>query len=184
MMATALVPIANGSEEMEAVIVIDLLRRAGIDVTVAGDATVVTCSRGVKIIPDTTIEELTDDDTYDAVVLPGGSQGVDALAASHTLELLVRRHHAAKKYIAAICAAPTLLHEWGLLAPATVVTSHPGVESVLQGHTYVTDRVVTAGRIITSRGAGTATEFSLEIIRRLVGDAAAARVATDIVLYE
>ena len=184
MMASALIAIANGTEEMEAVIVIDLLRRANIAVTVAGESTLVTCSRGVKMIPDVTIEELSDDDTYDAVILPGGGQGVDALGANHALEHLVRRHHKAGKYIAAVCAAPTLLHDWKLLPAAAVVTAYPGTESVLAPYTYVTDRVAVDGRFITSRGPGTTIEFSLEIIRRLVGETTAARVAGDIVMYE
>jgi DJ-1 family protein len=180
-----LVPIANGTEEMEAVIVIDMLRRAGVDVTVAGDANIVTCSRGVRIIPDTTIEELGDDDVFDAVVLPGGGQGVEHFIGNPSLEHVVRRHRDAKKTLAAICAAPVVLHEWGMLPANKVVTSHPSVEDVLSGtYTYVLERVAIDGRIITSRGAGTAFEFSLALIRKLVDDATAARVASDIVLYE
>ena len=72
---TCLIPIANGSEEMEAVILIDMLRRAGVDVTVAGDGDMVTCSRGVRIVPDIALDDLADDDEFDLIVLPGGDQG-------------------------------------------------------------------------------------------------------------
>lgn len=179
-----LVPIANGTEEMEAVIIIDMLRRASIDVVVAGDANIVTCSRGVRIIPDITIEDIRDDDTFDALVLPGGAQGVEAFVSNPSLEQIVRKHREGKRLVGAICAAPVVLHEWGLLARSQVVTSHPSVQKEMSGYSYVLDRVATDGRVITSRGAGTAFEFALALIKRLVDDATAARVASDIVLYE
>lgn len=183
-MAKALIAVANGTEDMEAVIVIDLLRRAGIDVTVAGESTMVTCAHGLKIVPDTTIDDVSDDDVFDVVILPGGGQGVDALGNNHALEQVVRRHYKAQKYIAAICAAPTLLHEWKLLPANAVVTSYPGYESVFQSYTYANIRVAVDHNLITSRGPGTTIEFALEIIRRLAGEAVASRIASDIVLYE
>ena len=181
---TALVPIANGTEEMEAVIIIDMLRRAGIDVVVAGDGDMVTCSRGVRIIPDISIDDISDDDVYDAVVLPGGSQGAANFAANHALAHIVARHRTGNKLIAAICAAPIVLHEYGLLRSSTVITSHPAYTDVLQAYAYTTDRVAQDDGIITSRGAGTAFEFALALIKKLADDATARRIATDIVLYE
>jgi DJ-1 family protein len=179
-----LVPIANGSEEMETVIIVDMLRRAGVAVTLAGDADIVTCSRGVRIIPDVILEDLDDDTTFAAIVLPGGSQGVANLADNVQLEGMVRRHKAAGRLTAAICAAPTLLHDWQLLQPSTVVTGHPSVQQVFDSYTFSFDRVVEDGQVITSRGAGTAFEFSLALIRRLVDSTIARRIAGDIVLYE
>lgn len=181
---TVLVPIANGTEEMEAVIVIDMLRRAGIDVDVAGAGDVVTCSRGVRIVPDIALHEIAEDDMFAAIVLPGGSEGVEELIRNPYLENILRRHKERKGLIAAICAAPTILHEFRMLAPGTVLTSHPSVADQLKQYAYTTDRVAEDGLLITSRGAGTAVEFALALIRRLANGTTASRVASDIVLYE
>jgi DJ-1 family protein len=181
---TVLVPIANGSEEMEAVIVIDMLRRAGVDVTVAGDGDMVTCSRGIRIIPDIAIDDISDDDEYDAIVLPGGGHGVENLISNVSFASILARHAAKRGIIGAICAAPRMLHEMGLLKAGAKITSHPSTEQDLKVYDYRTDRVVTDGRVITSRGAGTAFEFALALIRVLEDDATAMRIASDIVLYE
>lgn len=179
-----LVPIANGTEEMEAVIIIDMLRRAGLDVVVAGDGDMVTCSRGVRIVPDISIDDINDDDVFDAIILPGGSQGAANFASNNALEHIVIRHRKRKAIIGAICAAPVVLHEYGLLRSSTVITSHPSYADVLARYAYVADRVAEDGSIVTSRGAGTAFEFTLWLIRKLADEATARRVATDIVLYE
>jgi len=181
---TVLVPIANGSEEMEAVIIVDMLRRAGVSVLFAGDADIVTCSRGVRIIPDVIFQDLSDDKIFDAIVIPGGQQGVENLVVNHQLRTIIERHKSAGKLIAAICAAPSILHEWGMLVTSDVVTSHPSVERMMSSYAYSFDRVVEHGRLITSRGAGTAFEFALALVRRLAGQEVARRIAGDIVLYE
>ena len=184
-MPHVLVPISNGTEEMEAVIIIDMLRRAGITVTVAGDGDVIICSRGVKLVPDAILETLTDDDQFDAIVLPGGMQGVESLSANESVVHILERHIASKRLVAAICAAPLLLHDHALIPKGATITSHSAIAGTLQDrYTYTLDRVVEDGTLITSRGAGTAFEFSLALIRRLSSDAVATRVATDIVLYE
>ena len=110
-----LVPIANGTEEMEATIIIDMLRRAGVDVLVAGDGDMVTCSRGIRIIPDTNIDDISDDDEFDAIVLPGGGQGVENMINNQSLAAIVARHAAKRGLIGAICAAPRVLHEYGVI---------------------------------------------------------------------
>ncbi len=183
-MKNVLVPLSNGTEEMEAVIVVDMLRRAGCSVTVAGDGNVVVCSRGVRIVPDVLIDDIGDDETYDAIVLPGGAQGVSHFIANHHLQQILERHRSAKRLIGAICAAPVVLHEFGLLDQGAVLTSHPSVADVLAPYTYTLDRVAVDGRLVTSRGAGTAFEFALTLIRQLAGETIATRVATDIVMYE
>ncbi|MEN9281281.1 MAG: hypothetical protein RL594_216 [Bacteroidota bacterium] len=183
-MPKVLVPISNGTEEMEAVIIIDMLRRAGCDVVVAGDGDVVVCAWGVRLLPDIMIDDIADDDVYDAIVLPGGSQGVNNFARSAALEQVLRRHAASKGLIGAICAAPTVLHEFKLLHDGAVVTSHPGVADVFAPYTYTLDRVAVDGMVVTSRGAGTACEFALALIRRLADEKTARRVASDIVMYE
>jgi len=169
---------------MEAVIIIDMLRRAGLDVVVAGDGDMVTCSRGVRIIPDISIDDISDDDHFDAVVLPGGSGGVSNFAGNHVLAHIVARLRNNKAVIGAICAAPTVLHEYGLLKAGQVITSHPSVQDSLSMYSYSVERVIDDHNIITSRGAGTAFEFSLALIRKLADEATARKVATDIVLYE
>jgi len=179
-----LVPIANGTEDMEAVIIIDVLRRAGVNVVVAGDGDVVTCARGVRIIPDVALDDLGDDDTFTAIVLPGGSQGVENLITNRGLEHILRKHQGRKGLLGAICAAPRILHEFGLLPKRAVITSHPSVAHDLASYAYSLDRVVEDGNIVTSRGAGTALEFALTLVRRLVDQTTSMRIAGDIVMYE
>ena len=183
-MKKILVPISNGTEEMEAVIIIDMLRRAGCDVTVAGDGDVVVCAWGTRILPDMMIDDIADDDVYDAIVLPGGTQGVNHFIANEQLEQIIKRHHATKSLIGAICAAPLVLHDFGLLPDNAVVTSHPGVAETFAPYTYTLERVAADGNIVTSRGAGTAFEFALALIRRLVDEKTSLRLASDIVMYE
>lgn len=183
-MKTVLVPIANGTEEMEAVIIIDMMRRAGLDVTVAGDGNVVVCAHGVRIVPDMSIDDVLEDDHYHAIVLPGGSQGVTNFMSNHALQQILTRHRATNGLVGAICAAPTVLHEFGLLPSRAVVTSHPGSAEVLAPYSYSLDRVAIDGSIVTSRGAGTAFEFSLALIRILTDNSIATHIATDIVMYE
>ena len=181
---TILCPIANGTEEMEAVTIIDMLRRAGLEVVVAGDGDMVTCSRGVRIIPDISIDDIGDEDEYDGIVVAGGGQGVENLSNNTTLSAVMVRHRKNKVPIGAICAAPVLLHDFGLIQPGDTITSHPSVADDLRPYAYSLDRVVHHDGIITSRGAGTAIEFALTIIQMFTDEATAMKVATDIVLYE
>jgi protein DJ-1 len=109
---------------------------------------------------------------------------VDAFIENSTLARIVQDHKERKAVIGAICAAPVALHEWGLLDTSTVLTSHPSTQPQLSKYAYTLDRVAEDGQLITSRGAGTAFEFSLALIRRLTNDAIALRIAGDIVLYE
>jgi len=183
-MKKILVPISNGTEEMEAVVIIDMLRRAGCEVTVAGDGDVVVCAWGTRILPDMMIDDIADDDVYDAIVLPGGTQGVNHFIANQHLEHIVKRHHKEGVLVGAICAAPLVLNDFNLLPQNAVVTSHPGVAETFAPYAYTLDRVATDGKIITSRGAGTAFEFALTLIRRLVDEKTSLRIASDIVMYE
>lgn len=178
---SVLVPIAHGTEELEAVAVVDLARRAGFRVRLAGQSDNVICSRGVRIAPDLLWSELDDSERYDAIVLPGGAEGVEQFLQSPELEHLLRRHAAEGALLGAICAAPVVLHTFGLLPRACAVTSHPSVEDQLRQYDYRTDRVVQSGKIITSRGAGTAVEFALAIVEALAGPKRAQEVAERIV---
>lgn len=168
--ARVLVPLAQGCEELEAVTIIDLLRRAGIEVTSAGlNAGSVTASRGVTLIPDTDLESALKSD-YDMIVLPGGLPGADHLDDDERIRSILRKMSDDNKYIAAICAAPKVLANAGVLAGKTA-TSYPGFLDGLglSDTTLSNEAVVRDGKVITSRGPGTAIDFALELIEVLSG---------------
>ncbi|MDM8546756.1 DJ-1 family glyoxalase III [Candidatus Venteria ishoeyi] len=163
-----LVPLAQGCEELEAVTIIDLLRRAGIKVTTAGlDDKAVKASRGVVLIPDTTLDAVMDT-AFDMVVLPGGLPGADFLNADPRIHQLLQAAIANHKTVAAICAAPKVLADAGLLQHKKA-TSYPGVlnKMGLSDTQYIDVPVVEDGQVITSRGPGTAMDFALTLIERL-----------------
>ncbi len=170
-MKRVLVPLAPGFEEIEAVTVIDVLRRAGVEVTVAGtQAGSIEASRGVKITPDKTLEEVRPDD-YDMVVLPGGAKGVENLQRHPKLQSLIGDFFAKDKHVAAICAAPSLLAAAGLIC-GKQATSHPSVkQTVAAASIYSEQRVVADGKLVTSQGPGTAMEFALKLVEILAGKA-------------
>lgn len=169
-MATVLIPIADGSEELEAVTLIDLLRRAGIEVVVASLAGgPITASRGTRLLPDCSLEQALQRE-YDLVALPGGLPGADHLAADLRLRTLLQRMHASGKPLAAICAAPRALFEAGVL-DGRRATAYPGILEAA-GHDRVTGEACSRdGNILTSRGPGTAMDFALELIAELAGQA-------------
>ncbi len=170
MTAKVLVPLAQGCEELEAVTVIDLLRRAGIEVMTAGlDGEPVRASRGTVLLPDTTLDAALDED-FDMVVLPGGLPGADYLDEDPRIQALLKRMAGAGRYTAAICAAPKVLARAGLLA-GRCATAYPGVlESMdLADVTVTGEAVVQDGTVITSRGPGTAMDFALTLIECLAG---------------
>lgn len=167
-MASVLVPLAQGCEELEAITVVDLLRRAGIDVVTAGlDDKPVRASRGVVLVPDTTLNEALKQ-KYDMVVLPGGQPGSDHLNADTRIHDLLKEMSETDRYTAAICAAPVVLAGAGLLE-GRKATGFPGVLDDFEGFEYSTSPVVQDGKIITSRGPGTAMDFALTLIENLVG---------------
>lgn len=172
-MARVLVPIAPGSEELEAITVVDLLRRAEITVIVAGlEPGPVTCSRGTVIVPDATLAEVIDED-FDMIVLPGGMPGAQRLWEHQQLRQRLQRQHAGGGYNAAVCAAPRVLAEAGLLTGRRA-TSFPGFLNDLGDLApaeIVEDPVVRDGPVITSRGPGTAMDFALELIELLTDKA-------------
>jgi len=166
---TVLVLLAEGCEELEAVTVIDLLRRANVEVIVAGlDDKPVTASRGTRIIPDCSLDKALAR-TYDMVVLPGGLPGADNLAADARVMALLKKMAQAGQFTCAICAAPVVLAKAGLLAGKRA-TSYPGcIEALNMPDVKSTgEAVVRDGTIITSRGPGTAMDFGLELIESLL----------------
>ncbi len=169
-MPKALIILAEGFEEIEAVTPIDLLRRANINVTVAGLSSLqVQGARGrIKIIADTTLDKISD--IFDIIILPGGMPGAENLSKSDKLKTILLNMHKTNKLIAAICAAPAVV-----LAPLGILnnkkaTCFPGMENLFSPTTiFKEEAVVIDGNIITSRGAGTAFEFSLALIEILAG---------------
>jgi len=169
-MKTALVLFADGSEELEAVSVINILRRAGVNVTVAGlHGGPLRGSRGTVLVPDATLDEALTRQ-YDMVVLPGGQPGSDNLKADARVLKLVRQMHDANKYVAAICAAPSVLATAGLL-DGKRATSFPGSLDAFPKVLRQPQAVVEDGKLITSRGPGTAMDLALTLAERLTSHA-------------
>ncbi len=169
-MASVLLPLAEGFEEIEAVTVIDLLRRAGIDVVVAGLADgPVRGSHGIAVTPDAGLDEALTRD-YDMVVLPGGMPGADHLEADERVRDILIRLADSGRFTAAICAAPKVLAAAGLL-DGRRATSFPGFldPERTPGLSVSEAPVVQDGRVITSRGPGTAMDFALALIQNLAG---------------
>ena len=172
-MASVLIPIAPGFEELEAVTIIDLLRRAQVEVVVAGleGRQPVTGSRGTTLFPDIGLDEVMGRD-FDMITLPGGLPGADHLDQDPRVHELVQRLAQQDRYITAICAAPKVLGHAGVLAGRRA-TSFPGQLENLQlsDIDIVADPVVIDGKVITSRGPGTAMDFALTLIEQLCGKA-------------
>jgi 4-methyl-5(b-hydroxyethyl)-thiazole monophosphate biosynthesis len=160
----ALVPIADGSEEMEAVIIIDTLRRAEFDVTVASlTPGEIEASRGVKLVGDAAWDEINPDD-FDILLLPGGFGGTVAFCEHAGVQQALRDFDAQKKWVGSICAAALALNEAGILEGKRF-TCYPGVEQKLPADIQpVNEPVVVDGHLITSQGPGTAFEFALKVI--------------------
>ena len=169
-MKRVLVPLAEGCEELEAVTIIDLLRRAEIEVIVAGlQDGPVRASRGVVLLPDVTLDEVLDE-SFDMIVLPGGLPGADHLDDDPRIHKLLQQMAEAGKYTAAICAAPKVLANAGILE-GRKATSYPGVIDAMElpATQILQDAVVQDGMVITSRGPGTAMAFALTLIEQLEG---------------
>jgi 4-methyl-5(b-hydroxyethyl)-thiazole monophosphate biosynthesis len=179
-MKRVLVPLAEGFEEIEAVAIIDILRRAGIEVVAAGvGGRRVTGSHGITVECDVRIEDCSAEGT-DAVALPGGMPGAANLGGSGAVRGLLDGVWKAGGMVAAICAAPTVLNSMGLLE-GKAATSHPEHAHQMTRCDYRQDRVVVDGTVVTSRGAGTAIEFAAELVRRLAGPDKAKDILTRIV---
>jgi len=165
-----LVPLAQGCEELEAVTITDLLTRAGMNVVTVGlDAQPVKASRGMVLLPDTTIDTVLDK-PFDLMVLPGGLPGADHLQQDDRVQQKLKSMALEKKTIAAICAAPKALASAGLLN-GKKATSYPGSldASQIKDIKYSEESVVIDSNIITSRGPGTAMDFALTLIEVLLG---------------
>ncbi len=176
-----LVPLAPGFEEIEAVTIVDVLRRASVAVDVAGTVPgPITGSHGITVTPDLSLAAV-DAADYDLVALPGGMPGTLNLRENPEVRRIVRELAASGRYTTAICAAPTVLHVAGV-ADGRAITSHPSVAAELAGVRYREEPVVRDGRVITSRGAGTAIEFALALVEALVDHATAERLRRQMVV--
>lgn len=168
-MAKVLIPLADGCEELEAVTLIDLLRRAGITVTTASLSAQrqLTASRQVGLMADCLLDEVINND-FDMIVLPGGQPGADNLNNDDRIHLLVTQFQQAGKYIAAICAAPIVLADAGVLS-GRHATSYPGALDPQKWPdiSISNDAIVMDDFILTSKGPGTAMDFALLIIELL-----------------
>ncbi|MHC4138281.1 MAG: DJ-1 family glyoxalase III [Planctomycetota bacterium] len=177
MSKSVLVPISDGCEEIEAACIIDVLRRADADVTVASVGKLqVTASRGMKLVADRLISECVNE-SYDLIALPGGMPGAERLRDSKELTELLTRQQQGGKLFAAICASPAIvLHHHGLLAERKA-TAYPGFAEQLANTESIESRVVVDNNCITSRGPGTAMEFALKLVEVLYGEQMAKKIA-------
>lgn len=173
-----LVLLAEGFEELEAVTVIDVLRRAEIEVVTAGLSDgPVKSARNIPIIPDSTVEKVKDDSSFDMVVLPGGMPGTDNLAKDDRVKAIVKNMYEKQKYTAAICAAPYVLSEAGILTEKKA-TSYPGFQEKLKAQSVSKDeRVVIDGKVVTSQGPATALDFAYSLVELFEGKDKADSVA-------
>ncbi len=179
-MAKVLVPLAAGFEELEAITIIDLLRRAGFEVVTAGlDDRPVTASRKTVVIPDTTIDAVLNQ-SFDLIVLPGGLPGADNLRDDARVQALIKQQHQQDKPIGAICAAPRALAAAGVLEDKTI-TCFPGALDPDQPFNISGAGVEIDGNIVTSRGPGTAMDFALTLIEQLAGHSLREQISAQMV---
>ena len=168
MMKNVLVALAPGFEEIETITVVDILRRSGAKVFLAGTVEgAIEGSRGIRILADMAMESASSQD-WDLLVLPGGQPGTDNLQKDFRTLELVKQMNTNNRLIAAMCAAPLVLQSAGILKDNTI-TSHPSVEDKLSTINYSQERVVVDGNIITSRSPGTAMEFAMKLVELLFG---------------
>ena len=186
----AVVLLADGFEDVEAVTPIDYLRRAGVEVTTVSilekctPEWLIVTSRwgGIKIIADTALTEIEGQSDWDAVVIPGGMPGAANLAASEKVCSFLKKMTAAGRLICAICASPAVvLFPLGIIG-GKKFTCYPGLEEKVTGSEWLEERVVVDNNIITSRGAGTAGEFAIAIIGKLFDEATAKKIAETVLL--
>ncbi len=180
-----LVPLAEGFEMLEALSIVDVFRRGGADVDLASisSSRQVTSSHGVPVIADTLLSDCVNTN-YDLIVLPGGIPGALNLKDSKELADLLKRQQSESKYYGAICASPALVLEHHGLLEGRKATCHPGFVDNLTCRDRIGEKVVVDGNCITSRGAGTSIDFSLELLEILMGKEKRKEVAKQMAISE
>jgi 4-methyl-5(b-hydroxyethyl)-thiazole monophosphate biosynthesis len=175
---SALVLLAPGFEDIEGITVIDILRRAEIETVVAGlTANPITAARQTTHLADVLLSDIEPAREFEIVVLPGGAEGAKYLGESPLVRDWLFRQRERGQWVAAICAAPAALQSHGWLKPDAKIISHPSVQSQFPaGQIQAAERVVVDGKLITGLAAGAAMEFSFEIVRRLRGSEAVAKL--------
>ncbi|MCH2106097.1 MAG: DJ-1/PfpI family protein [Planctomycetes bacterium] len=180
-----LVPLAPGFEEIEAVAIIDVLRRAELEVVTASlTPGAVEGAHEIRVEPDAWLDEL-ELDSFDAIVLPGGMPGTRALMADERVLGLVKELALAGKVTAAVCAAPLVLAAAGVIT-GREVTSHPAVREELgaaDGEVVGDPRVIESGAVITSQGPGTSIEFALALVARFASPEVAERLRAAMLVH-
>jgi 4-methyl-5(b-hydroxyethyl)-thiazole monophosphate biosynthesis len=177
-----IVPLAEGFEEIEAVTIIDVLRRAGIEVTtVYLKKNPITGSHAITILADKNIDEISAAE-FDCIALPGGMPGSENLKEDSRVIALIRELNSKNKIIAAVCAAPIVLSHAGILAGKRA-TCFPGYESYLTGVTISPGPVVRDGKVITGKGPGCALPFALELVEAFSGKEAVAKLRDTMQIY-
>lgn len=176
-----LIPVANGTQEIELVTIVDILRRANVDVVVAsvGRSTKILASRGTKIVADKLIK-VAGESIYDLIIIPGGFAGSEQLQKSKLLKKLLKEHVSAGRIYGAMCSSTALLHRQGLLKDKRA-TAHLSVTSNLNEKVIDASEVIIDGKLITSNGLATAIDFSLAIVDKLFGHERARSVAEGLV---
>jgi protein deglycase len=178
-MVKVLVPLVDGFEEIEAITIIDVLRRAGIDVTTAGiSGNIVEGQNKIRVYADDRMID-SDSTNYDAIILPGGAKAAQLMTQSQHINLTLHDFFKKGKIIGAICAAPTVLAKAGILKDKRA-TCYPGMERELD--LPRPDKVMVDGNIITSQAPGTAMEFSLTLVKKLVGPAKVEQLKKELVV--
>src|SRR5690242_10295488 len=175
-----LVPVANGVEDIETVTIIDVLRRAQAEVTVASieRETTITCARGVKIIADTTINDIKKE-TFELIAVPGGSAGAAALGKNRALVEMIKANRANRRWYAAICAAPALVLAQNDLLEGKRATCYPSFKDQLPR--YIEAPVVVDGHLVTSQGPGTALAFALKLVELTMGEEKSRKIAESMI---
>jgi len=178
-----LVFFADGCEEIEALAPVDMLRRAGADVTIVGvRGKTQVSSHGISVNTDIALSELGTEKDFDMIVLPGGIPGTNHLDASEEVDRYIKRAVEEGKFIGAICAAPSIVLGSRNLLDHKKATCYPGMEPGMKGHIQTDKKVVVDGKIITAAGVGVSVEFGLTLVGALYGKRVQDDLAKKVVL--
>ena len=182
-MKKILMPLADGFEEIETITIVDVIRRAGLSITIAGlKSGELVGAHDIRVMSDQTLDEVKEE-SFDMIVLPGGQPGVDNLRKDQRVLDLLKKMKKSNKVIGAICAAPLALRDAGLIS-GVKLTSYPSIEQDLSGSQYLSSRVVVDGNLVTSRGPGTAMDFALKLVELLLGKKQSEQVSQALLAHQ